>query len=126
MDLTTIENFDTMSDEDKILALSTRVDELNKILAFYNGEKMRAKSNVIMKDLASEETELEVFNLFGGAYTNLIISKHKKSEFVRLALIQADGKTLQLSMTEKSYMQLFNAVEIFKIKYINTRQFENQ
>ena len=98
--------------------------ELNKALSGKNDEKLSQIERTKDKNICKESTNLEVFNAIGPAYYACDISKHKDSDFIYINFIPIVSGNLSLAMTEKSFIKLLEVIEVFKTKYVNTRQFE--
>ena len=111
---------DTKSAED-LFGISNE----NRLIALENETKLLQKLKEIEAKTAVENINLEFFidgyDMFGG----IIISKHADSDYVNIVFCpNVEGKTISIHMTEKAYLKLHEAIDVFKLKSINTRQFE--
>ena len=113
-----------MSDAKKIEELESKIAELNRIIALQNEDKYSIKQTNKLGKLSLEEMYLESFSTGGDMFTKVIVSKHADSDYVNIAFVPNEGKVLRIYMTEKSYLKLHEAIDVFKMKSINTRQFE--
>ena len=100
--------------------------DLDKALSVKNNDKLSKLEHSKDKQICNESTNLEAFNTFGPAYVSCNISKHKESDFIYINFIPAVAGNLSIAMTEKSYVKFAKAIDIFKMKYINTRPFEDE
>lgn len=112
------------SKEEKIRRLEKENAELHRILALQNEDKYSSKSKETKNKLAIEEMSLEAFSVDGNLFNKVMVSKHADSDFVNITFVPNEGKVLQINLTEKSYMKFWEVIDVFKLKSINTRQFE--
>lgn len=111
---------DTKSAED-LFGISAE----NRLVALENENKLSQKIKDIEAKTSVENMNLEFFidghSMFGG----IVISKHADSDYVNIVFRpNIEGKTVSIHMTEKAYLKLHEAIDVFKLKSINTRQFE--
>jgi len=111
--------------DETIELLKNKIAELNRILALQNEDKYAEKTKIHSdKKLSVDEINLEAFSIDGNLFTKVMVSKHADSDFVNIAFVPNEGKVLHIRMTEKSYLKFHEVIDVFKMKSINTRQFE--
>ena len=120
---TDLENMKSLVDENN--ELKEKVTGLNRIIALQNEDKLSNVLKEIDKKTSMEKMNLEFFidgqNMFGG----VVISKYVDSDYVDMTFYpNREGKAISIHMTEKAYIKFHEVIDIFKIKSINTRQFE--
>lgn len=112
------------TEQEKIKELENKIAELNRIIALHNEDKCQAKIRTSNGKVSIEEVFLEAFSGDGNLYNKVVVSKHADSDFVNITFISSDYKISHIYMTEKSYLKFHEVIDIFKLKSINTRQFE--
>ncbi len=108
----------------RITELENKIIELNRIIALLNEDKIIKKSETKIKGLSFEDIQLEALSTDGKLFNKVMISKHVDSDFINISFVSNEEKPLTIYMTEKSYVKFHEIVDVFKIKSVNTRQFE--